>query len=311
MAGVSPIAEILDRQGVLILDGGLATELESQGYKLNHKLWSAQIMRTNPYAIKNVHLSYLKAGADCIISASYQASIQGCLDVGMKKWEARKLLESTVQIACEARLAYLNTVDGSSRSPLVAASIGPYGAYLTNGAEYTGDYGISKNDLHAFHAERWEILSETSADLMACETIPSFEEAEVLLELIKVSDQPAYVSFSCKDGKHINDGTPISECAELLKDCAQVVAIGVNCTAPELLPELIREIKAKAPLKPVVVYPNSGAFYDALGKTWSHSDDQDLALQAADWLSSGALLIGGCCRTSPQDIRGIRKALLD
>ncbi|NNE98309.1 MAG: homocysteine S-methyltransferase [Pyrinomonadaceae bacterium] len=296
--------------GFAVLDGGLATELERKGFDLDHSLWSARLVLENPAAIRDVHLSYLEAGADIITTASYQASFPGCIALGIEEKQVVGLLKQTVEIGTAARGEFLR--ENSDRSkPLVAASVGPYGAYLANGAEYSGDYGISKDKLYDFHARRFEILANTESDLIACETIPSFEEAGVLLKLIdQTSKKQAYLSFSCKDDEHINDGTPIKDCAAMLADCENIFGIGVNCTAPGFVSGLIKQIKTGAPEKEVVVYPNSGETYDPVSKTWNGiSIEKDFPALAQEWFQKGAKVIGGCCRTTPEHIFAIRETL--
>ena len=315
MPAPSPIDPYLEKQGVLLLDGGLATELEKQGFVLDTALWSAQLLMTHPEAIRAVHRAYLDAGADCITTASYQASKAGFMAEGLSERVARSLLRKAVALANEARDEYLaqSTPQSPARlRPLVAASIGPYGASLANGAEYRGDYGVSNQALRAFHEPRWEILAAAPVDLLACETIPSYQEAEVLLALLRQTpDRFAWMSFSCRDGMHISDGTPIAACAALFETCAQVVAVGVNCTAPRHLPSLIDQVRAGAPGKPVVVYPNSGERYDGATRTWKGSSEpMDCSRAAGDWFRHGARLIGGCCRMGPQHINAMRTALL-
>jgi len=315
MSVSSPIEPFLARQNALIIDGGLATELEEMGFELNTALWSAHLLSTHPNAIRDVHHSYLAAGADCIIAASYQASIKGFVEGGWSVTDAKALLRRSVDLADEARTVFLEQPATRLR-PLVAASIGPYGAYLANGAEYQGNYGISKEDLRAFHEPRWEILSDAVADhvvdLFACETIPSFSEAEVLLNLLRQTPGLyAWVSFSCRDGENISDGTPIRECAELLDDCDQVVAVGVNCTAPEHVASLIEQLCEITTKTEIVVYPNSGEVYDANLKTWSGTEDPvSCGIAAREWFDKGARLIGGCCRTGPLHVETMRVALL-
>lgn len=312
-----PLEPFLQKQDAVILDGGLATELERRGHDLDHPLWSARVglLLKRPEAIRQVHLSYLEAGADCITSAGYQASLPGFQAEGLPVKQAKSLLKRTVALACEARDEFMqdNKDEKNQRlRPLVAASIGPYGAYLADGSEYRGNYGVSSETLRAFHAPRWQALAETAADLFACETIPSYQEAKVLLELMQTTpDIPAWISFSCRDGENISDGTPVVECAALLKDLQQVVAIGANCTAPRFISSLIEQIKLGAPDMPVVVYPNSGEMYDAARRMWiGASDPIDFAQAARDWRAKGAALIGGCCRTGPEHIRAIRQAVL-
>ncbi len=313
---INKIDTFIEKHGMLLLDGGLATELEERGTVLDTHLWSAQLLQENPDAIRNVHLAYLEAGADCIISASYQASIPGFVSYGLSEQEAGTLMSRSIALADEARAQYLESTaageTGRTR-PLVAASIGPYGACLADGAEYRGNYGISKSELRVFHEPRWEILAASSADLFACETMPSFEEAEVLSELLRQTPGVyAWVSFSCRDGEHISDGTPITECAALLNGCEQVAAIGVNCTAPQYISSLIGQIRAGAPDKPIAVYPNSGEIYDGETRTWlGTSDPLNSGTAALEWFRNGARLIGGCCRMGPGHIKAMREALLN
>jgi len=315
MTKISPIDPFIKKHGLLLLDGGLATELEKMGFDLNTHLWSAQVLDSNPEAIRKVHLSYLKAGADCIISASYQASISGFISKGFSEKKAKSLLERSVFLANEACDEYLELARNTKTNrirPLVAASIGPYGAYLANGAEYHGNYNVPKSQLKSFHESRWEVFCGTSVNLFACETIPSFEEAEVLLDILRQTPEIfAWMSFSCQDNKHISDGTMISECAALFKDCDQVLAIGINCTAPKYIPSLIEQVRLGSPITPVVVYPNLGNIYVSKNRTWrATSDPLNCGIAACDWFRGGARLIGGCCQMGPDHIQAMRTSLL-
>ncbi len=296
-----------------MVDGGLATELERAGHRLDSDLWSAELLIRAPEAIREVHLAYLRAGADCLISASYQASIEVFMSLGMSEGGAADLLCRSVQLACEAR--ELHEAESQAmmprRRPLVAASVGPYGAFLANGAEYTGDYGVSQVRLRDFHRARWEILLDSGADLLACETIPSALEATVLRELIEESPQmPVWVSFTCPDDEHISDGTPVADCAAEFAHCENVVAVGVNCSSPQVCGALARRIRLAVPGKEAVLYPNSGEAYDAEQGAWEASEGaEDLVATARGWHGDGARLIGGCCRTRPDDIRRLGEAL--
>ncbi|MCH8149455.1 MAG: homocysteine S-methyltransferase [Planctomycetes bacterium] len=311
----APLDNFLEKQGFLMLDGGLATELEESGHDLDHPLWSARLLIENPDAIYQVHRAYLDAGADCIITASYQASVPGLEAQGLSKKEAESTIARSVTLACQARddfLSDLGNKDTSRFQPLVAAGIGPYGAFLADGSEYRGNYGISEGDLRAFHERRWHILVESPADLFACETIPSLPEAKVLKSLLRdTPDVRGWISFSCRDGKHICDGTRLAECAALFDEDEQIVAIGVNCTAPRYIASLIDQVRRGAPTKRIVVYPNSGETYDAENRVWTGvSDPSDFGEAAVDWFKCGASLIGGCCRTGPHHIRAMRAAMM-
>ncbi len=302
------IQPFIDFQGLLVVDGGLATELEWRGYDLHDPLWSARLLLEAPEAIRQVHDDYLWAGADCIIAASYQATLPGLMARGLSEAAAREMLQRAVRLALESRDAFCAAADHRGRlRPLVAASIGPYGAYLANGAEYTGQYDLDVAGLITWHRARWHILAESGADLLACETCPSYQELEAYCELLAETRQmPAWVSFTALDGRHISDGTPIAVCAARLHDIPNVVAVGVNCTPPRLMPELITAVQS-ATDKPIIVYPNSGERYDPVQKVWQgESDPATYGTMCREWRKMGALLLGGCCRTRPAHIRQIR-----
>ncbi len=293
----------------LLLDGGLSNELERQGCNLNQKLWSAKMLESHPETIILAHLSYLESGAQCIITSSYQATLPGFMALGYDQRSASELILKSVQLAVEARDRYMSSNAHASK-PLIAASIGPYGAFLANGSEYTGDYHLSHQELKDFHEPRIHLLAHSQADILACETIPSFLECKVLSEILEEVSTPAWVSFSCKDGKHISDGTPIAECAAVFAHHPTVFAIGVNCTSPEFISELIPSIRTQAGSKKIVVYPNSGAVYHAESKTWSGlADVSSCELMAKEWMDLGADVIGGCCGIGPEQIKAMSKIL--
>ncbi len=300
----------LSRNSPLVLDGGLATELESQGIDIGTKLWSAALLRSNPSAIVAAHRAYLEAGAEIIISASYQASQQGLMSLGLSEQQADELIVSSVELACTARQQFLDTHPQTTFTPIVAASIGPYGAALHDGSEYTGNYDIDAAGLRRFHERRLRLLDQADADVLACETIPNSLEASVLCELLANVRLPAWVSFSCRDGRCISDGTPLQKVGAIYRDHPRVLAVGVNCTAPQLITSLIREIKTAAPDKAVIVYPNSGETFDVCSNSWlGSSSPVGCAAAAQSWRDAGAKIIGGCCRIGPQQIAELREKL--
>lgn len=303
----NPITPFIERQGALLLDGGLATELERRGADLGDALWSARLLADDPALIRQLHLDYYWAGADCGTSASYQATIPGFMARGLSAAEARTLIRRAVALVAEARDAFWAAGPHRRRlRPLVAASVGPYGAYLADGSEYRGDYGLSEDALLDFHRERWALLAGSGPDLLACETIPSLVEARALARLLAATPGAwAWFSFTCRDGGHISDGTPIAECAAYLAGRPGVAAVGVNCTPPRYIPDLIRALTA-ATTTPIIVYPNSGESYDAATKRWrGESVPAEFGTFSREWRKLGAALIGGCCRTTPAHIRQI------
>ena len=308
----NPLLPFVRVQGRIVLDGGLATALEARGHDLNDDLWSTKVLLEDPDAIRDVHLDFLRAGADCITTATYQASFRGFSARGLSDEDAVQLLVRSIDLAVEARDSFWADPENRDRPlrPLVAASVGPYGAFLADGSEYTGDYGIDAGELHAFHERRWHILAESRADLLACETIPSRQEAEVLLRLLH--DTPnrwAWMSFSCRDGAHLSDGSRLQHLAELCAAEPQAAAVGINCTAPEHISSLIGEIR-KAKEKPIIVYPNSGEGYDAVDKRWTPAPRPvDWVTLIDEWAELGASGIGGCCRIQPHHIADVRSRL--
>jgi homocysteine S-methyltransferase len=305
---MNPLAPLLAQYPVLVLDGALATELERRGCDLRDPLWSAKVLIEAPELIRQVHEDYFQAGADCAITASYQASLEGFMRRGLSREAALELIRRSVWLAVEARDAFWQEPahrTGRPR-PLVAASVGPYGAFLADGSEYRGDYGLSEAELMDFHRPRMAALLEAGADLLACETIPCFSEARALTRLLaEFPNASAWISFSARDEAHLWHGERLAECAAWLNDQSQVVAVGVNCTAPRYLPGLIEATRTVAS-KPIVVYPNSGETYDPVLRLWSGvADAETFAIEARRWYASGARLIGGCCRTTPDHIRTI------
>jgi homocysteine S-methyltransferase len=309
----NPISAFVQRQGALVLDGGLATALESRGHDLNDELWSAKVLLEAPDAIKQVHLDFLAAGADCIATSTYQASVYGLRKRGLSDIEIIEVINDSVRLAVDARDEFWSEPANRHRRlrPLVAASVGPYGAFLADGSEYTGRYDIDDEDLLAFHRDRWHLLADSQADLLACETIPSRPEADVLMQLLhETPDRWAWLSFSCRDGTRISDGSRIVDVARACDSEPRVAAVGINCTSPDFVPSLIQEVR-EGTEKPVIVYPNSGEKYDATHKAWSVAAPQvDWGEASIEWARLGADGIGGCCRIGPEEITLIRRQLV-
>ena len=307
---MNKFAQMLALDRTIVLDGGLATQLESMGFDIDGDLWSAKLLDSNPQAIIDAHRAYLDAGADCIISASYQASRRGFMAMGKSASEADELIASAVMLAIAARDQYVRDNPSTDLSPLAAASVGPYGATVHDGSEYTGKYDVSRDELRSFHAERLAVLDQCGADVLAVETIPNILEAEVLVDLLAEAKTPAWVSFACRDDANLSDGTPLSIAAKLYADHPTVLAVGINCTPPAFATSLIQALRRAVPNKAILAYPNSGETYHSSDNSWSGTAcDFDNAFNVRDWQDAGAKLIGGCCRTGPENISAIRNLL--
>ncbi|MEU0004390.1 homocysteine S-methyltransferase [Streptomyces sp. NPDC006314] len=286
--------------GTIVLDGGMSNQLESAGHDLSDELWSARLLAERPEAVTEAHLAYFLSGADVAITASYQATFEGFAKRGIGHEEAARLLALSVDLA---RAAARQAGDAGVERPLwVAASVGPYGAMLADGSEYRGRYGLGVDELERFHRPRIEVLAAAAPDVLALETVPDAGEGAALLRAVRGLGVPAWLSYSV-DGRHTRAGQPLEDAFAAAADVDEVIAVGVNCCAPEDV-EAAVEIAARVTGKPVVVYPNSGEAWDARARAWTGATTFG-AGQVKAWQRAGARLIGGCCRVGPEAIAAI------
>lgn len=310
------ISENLQNRSGLVIDGAMATELEKYGVDTDNDLWSATALIENPEAITAVHKSYFQAGADVAITNTYQANVDKFIKMGLSKKASKNLIVKAVDLAVKARDDYYGSLNKEQRDqrakyPLIAGSVGPYGAYLADGSEYRGDYDLSEKEYMDFHRSRMELLNQAGVDLFAFETMPNFSETKALVDLLKLEfpDQHAWLSFSIKDEKTLCDGTPLQSAVKYFNVFDQISAVGVNCTTLENIEGAVKTIRAVTD-KPIVVYPNNGDIYDPKTKTWTPNPQSDtFSNLVPEWLAAGAQLIGGCCRTTPKDIKEIAEII--
>jgi homocysteine S-methyltransferase len=279
---------------VIKLDGGLSTALENNGNNLTTLLWTGELIRSNPAEITKAHLDFITAGAQIIITSSYQLSFSGCKERGWSEGETDQALTASTHLAKSA-------VTQSGKDVKVAASVGPYGASLADGSEYKGNYGVSKSALKDFHARRLEILISTSPDYLALETMPDTFEVEVLLELLNDCPTPFWISYSCKEGNQTNAGQSFQSAVDLAQSA---IVVGINCTKPELITDLLNCAKST---KPFIVYPNSGRVWDAKNKVWTGYAAAGFSNEIInEWIKAGAEIIGGCCGIGAKEIDQMR-----
>jgi homocysteine S-methyltransferase len=313
MLSTKDLSSLLANGKSLIIDGALATELETRGHDLSHALWSGKTLLEDPDCIRQVHLDYFLAGADIAITASYQASIIGLQQhLSLSETEAKDLVKLSATLAQEARQQAYGSGVPSSRRLLVAGSVGPYGAYLADGSEYRGDYTCSPEEFNDFHRPRIAALLDAGVDLLGIETIPSFNEVRALLALLH-SDFPsatAWLGCTLKDASHLSDGTPLSEVLSLVSQYSeQTLAFGINCVPPQTALESLQHMRSLTEL-PLLCYPNSGETYVPKEHVWTgDKSGQAIRESALQFRSAGASLIGGCCRTTPEDIKNIALTL--
>lgn len=305
----SPLTTLLAEKKYLIIDGAMGTELESRGCQLNDKLWSAKVLLENPDLIYQVHLDYLRAGADFIITCSYQASVPGFSERGLSEKEALGLIAKSVEIAKNARADYLNEI-GQQKTILIAGSVGPYATLLADGSEYRGDYDMEFAVYAAYHRPRIAALIDAGVDFLAFETVPSVSEVKALIYLLyEHQSMTAYISLSLRDECTICDGTPLTSFFDLVNTQPQIVAVGVNCIGLDKISDILKSFKTLTN-RPILVYPNSGEQYEPVSKTWiCQENGQQLVDFVDEWLELGAKMIGGCCRTNPKHIQQIAEKI--
>ncbi|MEG2386693.1 MAG: homocysteine S-methyltransferase, partial [Aurantimicrobium sp.] len=284
----------------LAIDGGMSTELEQQGCRLEGSLWTAQALLDDPGLIESAHKAYVDAGAAVVITASYQISRTGFVEAGLTANDADRALRASIDVARKA-------VSGTET--LVAASVGPYGAILHDGSEYKGNYGKTVEELRAFHVERLGVLLSANPDLFAIETIPDALEAEALVAaLAEFPSAIAWMSFSIGPDGKLWAGQSLAEAARIAASSPAIAAIGVNCVDPALVSAAIAEIRSVTDL-PVVIYANGGGTWNSVTGIWENAAADALVAYSAEWITQGATLIGGCCGTHAGDIRQLAQAL--
>jgi homocysteine S-methyltransferase len=287
---------------MMILDGGMSTQLESMGHDISGSLWTAQSLLTEPDAIRAAHGAFIDAGAGVIITASYQVSRQGFVDAGLDADRADEALRRSVDVARAA-------AGDRDRAVLVAASVGPYGAILHDGSEYRGNYGLTIKELIAFHRPRIEVLVAAAPDLLAIETIPDVREAEALAEVL--ADFPgirSWITFTARSETEVCAGQSIEEAVLVAASIPGVERAGINCTDPRLVPELLDRM-ASATTLPLIAYPNAGGTWNATTGSWDDVTQADIVRNAREWAAHGATWVGGCCGTDAAAIEAISRAL--
>ncbi|MFL6287364.1 MAG: homocysteine S-methyltransferase [Actinomycetes bacterium] len=292
------------RQNPVLLDGGLSTTLELLGHDISGDLWSARLLQDDPEAIVQAHEAFFAAGADVATTATYQATFDGFARHGIDRATTADLMRRSVTLARRA-------ADATDRPTWVAASAGPYGAMLADGSEYTGRYGLTAQELRAFHRPRIETLASAGADVIAFETIPCAVEVEAIVAEIDGSGLQAWLSVSI-DGTTTRAGEPLSDVFAMTQGLDELIAVGVNCSAPSDATAAVQTAARSG--HAVVIYPNSGEGWDAAARQWVAAADAEADTAehwpVERWVSDGARLVGGCCRINPSHISAIGEQLV-
>jgi homocysteine S-methyltransferase len=280
---------------VLLLDGGLSTALEAQGLAVDGAMWTGELLLTNPEAVTTAHRSFVDAGADIIITGSYQLSFEGGRRAGWADDDVERALRNSTTAA---RLA-------TNDDTLVAASIGPFGAHRNDGSEFRGHYGVTDSVIRDYHDRRLDMLLATEPDLLALETMPDLDEVRVLLDLIesKHADMAFWVSFTVSEPGAISGGGTFAEACTLVEDYASAMAVGINCSPLSVITPTLSGVETDLPF---VVYPNAGQTWDSETMAWSGEPEFANRQHIDEWVNLGARIVGGCCGYLSSHLRPIR-----
>jgi homocysteine S-methyltransferase len=342
-------AWVKSQPGQVILDGGLASMLEVAGINITGSLWSFRAVLDNPEAVDDNACAFLAAGADIISTATYQASQDALLSTLVSLDDASAVLQNAVTRTCNVRDNAVSKFENCTpaistrlprRRPLVAISLGPWGAAQADGSEYTGNYSTddaSIASIEHFHERRAQILLSTrrhqqvKPDIIAFETIPVIFEAKIVTTMMMGSTLqpvPFWISFQCRDSEHIASGEKLTDAVNAVLESAsaspRLVAIGVNCVSPDLLPTLVSIVRRaidnhvhtippflyRTPEILIVAYPNSGEIWAIQDAQWVWPSGQK-PVSTTEWanavISSGADIVGGCCRTLDSHIAALAR----
>ncbi|CAH1857006.1 homocysteine S-methyltransferase [Convivina intestini] len=294
------------QQETIIFDTSMSLGLENLGFDTNNPLWTAKALITDPDKIYQVHLDFFNAGSNITTTDSYQASPAGFEKQGYSYEESEKFIKESVLLAQRARLA-----STGKQTKWVAGNIGPYGAYLANGAEYTGNYDTDQAGLKLFHQDRMKWLIEAGSDLLAIQTVPSLLEVKTLCNLLdQYPNMSVLFTCSLKDSHHIADGTDLVVVQQLLENQDNIVAYGLNCFNPEFSLEAISYLREHAKKsKAIALAPNAGSTYDPNTKTWTVTNESVFSENACAWHDAGASWISGCCQMIPDELARVKAEL--
>jgi homocysteine S-methyltransferase len=300
VADVPPGSDVrarLRRGEVVRLDGGLGTTLEEGGADVASPLWSARLIVDEPDVLVAAHRAFVAAGAEVVLTASYQLAAESLRRAGRDGGDEAALLARSVELA---RVA----ADGRAA---VAGSLGPWGALIGGGAEYVGRYGLDVDALVRVHAPRVEALLAAGADALAFETVPAAVELAAIARVVGGVEVPVWVSVttSPSDPTRTPEGDPLLAAFAPVLERPEVVAVGVNCVPPRHVGPALDVLAGSG--RPLVVQPNTGGTYRA-GTGWLPEGDAGTP-DPPGWVAAGARLVGGCCGTSPSRLAALFGAL--
>lgn len=296
------IADVLQNsKKVILIDGGLGTELEQRKVNINSLLWSSVALVEAADDVTKLHYDYYHSGANVGITCSYQCSEDSLKASDKEKYSSKEsrlqVYKESVEVCKRAKIMRMADAKAIELlvSPEIAGSIGPFGSFLNDGSEFTGGYERSEDEYQAFHEEKLDFFMNGTeeVDYLQLETMPNFEEIKALLMLIKrknserketqgKSEKRFILSLSIRNEEQLADGTPLKAVVKYLHDVGYLskdpkttplMAVGANCLKlkysvkfVENLTNYMNELQIYG--FPISIYPNSGEIYDGIKKNW-------------------------------------------
>lgn len=305
---------------ILVMDGGQGTELENRGIKVANPVWSTIPFISESFwsnessrdrqIVKEMFDDFIKVGSRILMTTTYQTSFKSVSENTPIKTlkEYNQLLERIVAFSREC----------IGEDKYLIGCIGAWGAHVC--CEFTGDYGANPERidfLEYFRPQLQNFNSSEQIDLIGFETIPNVHELKAILSWDEsIISKPFYIGLSVHENGVLRDGTTMKEVADIIKSLGDklnpnLMLLGINCVSFNHSHLILSSLHKELPDMPMIVYPNSGEIYDTVKKIWLHNENQKVTWDdvVKSYIENGARIIGGCCRTSPQDIKDIVQAI--
>lgn len=285
-------ARLTDNAGPLLLDGATGTELTRRGIDTSLPLWSAAALRDVPEVVRQIHADYVAAGAEVITANTFRTHGRSLAPAGLADQAAEwtKVAVGLARDAAQGR-AYV----AGSQAPLEDC--------------YEPQRTPPEHELAAEHAAMANHLAAAGVDVILVETQPTIREAVAAATAAIATGLPVLVSFVCRSDGKLFSGETVADAVTAVRPLGPD-AVMVNCCPAPQAGGLLQTLASAAPDIPRGAYANIGEMDPVQGwRTTGAEDPQQYADWARQWLSAGARLIGGCCGTTPEHIRRLRKLL--
>lgn len=285
--------QILDRGGVVLIDGGTGSELRRRGFAMSRAAWSGAAAHTHPDLIRSIHVDFIEAGADVIITNTFGCARYVLEAAGLGD-HVETVVANAVRAAVEAR-----RICGSAVS--IAGSI----SNLPPNMDPAG-YPDANRELRDLRELAWA-LADAGVDLLALEMLQDADHARRAMEAAQETGLPVWLGVSCRSDPHrsrlVSYDHPQIEFASVLDALIPMGpgAVTIMHSEVDAVASAIALVRERWP-GPLGVYPE-------LGSSDAAQDPHSLANRAGEWIGAGARLVGGCCGATPAHIRALRKRL--